>query len=70
MQNGESSFGGSVALWQGGRCGMIPDGEILQTAVAVKTDAAGPNSSEWHRDLGGSVTAEGALGTALEELFR
>src|SRR5713226_7293150 len=44
MQNRKSSFRGSVPLWQGGCCGMIPDGEILQTAVAVKTNAAGPNS--------------------------
>ena len=70
MQNGKRSFGGSVALGQGGCCGMIPYGEILQTTIAIKTDAAGPNSSDWHRDLGGPVAAEGALGTALEEFFR
>jgi hypothetical protein len=70
MQNGKTSLGGSVALWQGGCCGMIPDGEILQTTVAIKTNTAGSDSSERHRDLGCSVAGKGALGAALEEFFR
>jgi hypothetical protein len=61
VEDGERSLGGSEAVGQSCRGRMIPNRKILQTAVPIQADAAGSDSSQWHRDLGGFVAGESAL---------
>jgi hypothetical protein len=70
MKNGKSSLGRCEALRQRACCWTIPDGEILQAAIAVKTDATSPDPSQWHRDLSCLVAAESSLRTTSEKFFR
>src|SRR5215831_11284189 len=49
---------------------MIRDGEILQTAIPVQTDAAGADSPKRHRNLRGFIAGEGALRTAAEKFLQ
>src|ERR1700722_17740432 len=70
MKNGKSSLGRCEALWQRACGRTIPDGEILQAAIAGKTNATSSDSAQWHRDWSGLVAAESSLRTTPEKFFR
>ncbi len=69
VQDRERTARGREALGQSGRRRMVPDGKILQSAVAVKTNAPCANSSDRHGNLRGVYSTVGSLRAGTKQFF-